>query len=168
MNSKYAAFALTLALACIPSAATAAAEVGKHAPKFTLPTLQQGQATALSAFAGKVIYLDFWASWCGPCRTSFPLLNALYTKLKAQGFEVIAVNLDEDKTKAEQFIEELPVGFTLLHDGDGTWADQYVIEAMPTSFIIDRHGVVQLVHHGFSSDDIKGIEQKITTLLAEK
>jgi thiol-disulfide isomerase/thioredoxin len=158
---------LALSLACISMSVTAV-EVGKPAPLFTLPTLQQGQTTALATFSGKVIYLDFWASWCVPCRTSFPLLDALHKKLRAQGFEVIAINLDEDKTKAEQFIKELPVDFTVLHDSKGEWADQYVIESMPTSFIVDKHGVVQLIHHGFTSDDIKGLEQKVLALLAEK
>lgn len=158
---------LALALLCISMNLTAA-EVGKPAPQFTLPTLQHGQPTTLASYAGKIIYLDFWASWCAPCRTSFPLLDGLHKKLKAQGFEVIGINLDEEKAKAEEFIKELPVGFTVLHDGKGEWADQYVVESMPTSFIIDKHGVVQHIHHGFASDDIKELEQKITSLLASK
>jgi len=157
---------LLLAAACAFN--VNATEIGEPAPQFTLPTLQQDQPFALKAFAGKVIYLDFWASWCAPCRTSFPLLNALHKKLKAQGFEVIAINLDEDKAKAEQFLKEIPVGFTVLRDGKGEWADRYVVESMPTSFIIDKQGVVRHIHHGFSSDDINGLEQKITELLAVK
>jgi thiol-disulfide isomerase/thioredoxin len=144
-----------------------ATETGKPAPQFILPTLQQGQPVALKDKLGKVIYLDFWASWCAPCRTSFPLLNKLNEKLKAQNFEVIAINLDEDKTKAEKFINDIPVGFTVLHDGKGEWADQYVIESMPTSFIIDKQGVVQHVHHGFTATDIEGLEKKIAELLAK-
>ncbi|MDO9105589.1 MAG: TlpA disulfide reductase family protein [Methylovulum sp.] len=155
---------LALALAC--TFTVDAADIGEPAPQFTLPTLQQNQPVALTAFSGKVIYLDFWASWCAPCRTSFPLLNALYSKLKAQGFEVIAVNLDEDKAKADQFIKEFPVGFTVLRDSKGEWADSYVVESMPTSFIIDKQGVVQHIHHGFSSADVTGLEQKITQLLS--
>ncbi len=158
---------LAVLLACTSFTASAV-DVGKPAPQFTLPTLQHGQPTTLASYAGKIIYLDFWASWCAPCRTSFPLLDGLHKKLKAQGFEVIGINLDEEKAKAEEFIKELPVGFTVLHDGKGEWADQYVVESMPTSFIIDKHGVVQHIHHGFASDDIKELEQKITSLLASK
>ncbi|SJM91773.1 Redoxin domain protein [Crenothrix polyspora] len=145
-----------------------ATEVGQAAPQFTLPTLQQGQPTALSQYAGKVVYLDFWASWCAPCRTSFPLLNKLHEKLKAQGFEVVAINLDEDKTKAEQFLKEIPVAFTVLTDAKGEWSDKFVVESMPTSFIIDKQGVVQNIHHGFTASDIGELEKKITELLAKK
>jgi peroxiredoxin len=94
-------------------------------------------------------------------------LNKLNEKLKAQNFEVIAINLDEDKTKAEKFINDIPVGFTVLHDGKGEWADQYVIESMPTSFIIDKQGVVQHVHHGFTATDMEGLEKKVSELLAK-
>jgi len=145
-----------------------AAGVGEPAPKFTLPTLLQDQPTAIESYKGKVVYLDFWASWCAPCRTSFPLLNKLHEKFKAQGFEVVAVNVDEDKTNAEKFLKEIPVGFTVLRDATGEWADkQYVVESMPTSFIIDKQGVIQLVHKGFTSDDINELEHKITELLAK-
>jgi thiol-disulfide isomerase/thioredoxin len=145
-----------------------AVEVGQAAPKFTLPTLQQGQPTALSQYAGKVVYLDFWASWCAPCRTSFPLLDKMREKFKGQGFDVVAINLDEDKANAEKFLKEIPVGFTVLHDAKGEWADQFVVESMPTSFIIDRQGVIQAIHHGFTSDDIKELESKVSALVAKK
>lgn len=154
-------------LATAPFVAHAVKE-GEPAPQFSLPPLQQGQATTLSSKSGKVIYLDFWASWCAPCRTSFPLLNKLHDKLKSQNFEVVAINLDEDKAKAEKFIQEIPVNFTVLHDIKGEWADKYVVESMPTSFIIDQKGVVQHIHHGFTATDIDGLEQKITALLAKK
>ena len=81
---------------------------------------------------------------------------------------MVAINLDEEKDKAEKFLKEIPVDFTVLRDADGKWSDQYVVESMPTSFIIDRNGVVQMIHHGFTSDDITGIENKITELLASK
>ncbi len=145
-----------------------ATEVGQPAPQFTLPALKTDSQTTLQQFAGKVVYLDFWASWCAPCRTSFPLLNKLHTKLKAQGFEVVAVNLDEDKTLAEKFLQEIPVNFTVLYDAKGEWADKYVIDSMPTSVIIDKNGIVQKIHHGFTIDDIKDLETKITELLAKK
>lgn len=158
---------LALAMLATTTFAADATEVGQPAPQFTLPTLQQGQPTALKEKLGKVIYLDFWASWCAPCRTSFPLLNKLHEKLKAQGFEVVAVNLDDDKAKAEKFIQEIPVGFTVLHDSKGEWADKYVVESMPTSFIIDKKGVVQHIHHGFTAADIGELEKKVSELLAK-
>lgn len=166
MNKKLSSitFAMLTSAACLTANAT---DVGQPAPQFTLPTLQADQPTALKQYAGKVIYLDFWASWCAPCRTSFPLLNKLHEKLKAKGFEVVGINLDEDKANAEKFLKEFPVSFTVLRDAKGEWADKFVVESMPTSFIIDKQGVVQNIHHGFASDDIKELEEKITQLLAK-
>ena len=95
-------------------------------------------------------------------------MNKLHEKLKAQGFEVVAINLDEDKTKAEQFLKEIPVSFTVLTDTKGEWSDKFVVESMPTSFIIDKQGIVQKIHHGFTAGDIGELEKKITELLAKK
>ncbi len=145
-----------------------AAEVGQAAPQFTLPSLLQDHPISLNKLSGKVIYVDFWASWCSPCRTSFPLLNKLYQKLKDQGFEVVAINLDEDKANAEKFLKDFPVAFTVLRDSTGEWADKYVVEAMPTSFLIDKQGVIRNIHHGFVSDDINELEQKVIQLLTTK
>lgn len=167
MPKKFSLVMIALA-SCWFSATASAVEVGQAAPQFTLPTLQTEQATTLQQFAGKVVYLDFWASWCAPCRTSFPLLNKLHEKLKAQGFMVLAVNLDEDKANAEKFLKEIPVSFSVLRDADGSWSDKYGVESMPTSYIIDKQGVVQNIHRGFASDDIKELEAKITALLAKK
>lgn len=145
-----------------------ATEIGQPAPAFTLPSLAQDKPTALKQFAGKVVYVDFWASWCAPCRVSFPELNKLHEKLKAQGFEVVAINLDEDKANAEKFLKEIPVNFTVLRDSTGEWADQFVVESMPTSFIIDKKGMVTHIHHGFTTADVAELEQKIKTLLEAK
>ena len=119
----------------------------------------------MTQFSNKVIYLDFWASWCAPCRTSFPLLNALYQKYQQQGFEVVAVNLDEDLDDAKKFLVEYPVAFTVLRDEPGEWAETYDVESMPTSFIIDKHGTIQRVHNGFAKADIDEIENKIVSLI---
>jgi thiol-disulfide isomerase/thioredoxin len=167
INKKmsFIALAVITSTTCLTAKAT---EIGQAAPQFTLPTLQKDQPTSLKQFAGKVVYVDFWASWCAPCRTSFPLLNKLHEKLKSQGFEVVGINLDEDKANAEKFLSEFPVGFNVLRDAKGEWADQFVVESMPTSFIVDKQGVVQHIHHGFTSGDVNELEQKITTLLAQK
>jgi thiol-disulfide isomerase/thioredoxin len=156
-----------LTLAALSFAANAI-EVGQAAQPFTLPNLKTDAPTPLKQFAGKIVYLDFWASWCAPCKKSFPALNALHQKLKSQGFEIVAVNLDEDKIAADKFLQDVPVDFTVLRDAKGELSDQYVVETMPTSFILDKNGVVQKIHHGFNSEDIQEIETKITELLAKK
>lgn len=167
MKNKLLLIALTV-LINTASLNANASDVGEPAPPFTLPSLLQDKTISLQQYSGKVVYLDFWASWCAPCRTSFPLLNKLHQKLKDKGFEVVAINLDEDKAKAEAFLKEIPVGFTILRDEKGEWSDKYVVESMPTSFIIDKQGVIQNIHKGFTSDDINELEQKITELLAKK
>jgi thiol-disulfide isomerase/thioredoxin len=167
MKNKFFFIAITILMSSFNFNANAS-EVGQPAPQFTLPALADDKPVSLKQYAGKVIYLDFWASWCAPCRTSFPLLNKLHEKLKAQGFEVVAVNMDEDKASAEKFLKELPVSFTVLRDPKGEWADKFVIESMPTSFIIDKQGVIQNIHRGFTSDDINELEHKIVELLGKK
>jgi thiol-disulfide isomerase/thioredoxin len=166
MQKKLLIIAVTF-LMSILSIESNASEVGEPAPQFTLPTLLQDKPTSLQQYKGKVIYLDFWASWCAPCRTSFPLLNKLHQKLKDKGFEVVAINLDEDKANAEKFLKEIPVDFTIVRDSTGEWSDKYVVESMPTSFIIDKQGVIQNIHHGFTSNDINELEQKVVDLLAK-
>lgn len=145
-----------------------AIELGQPALPFELPALQTNQTNTLKQFAGKVLYLDFWASWCAPCRVSFPLMAKLHQKLQARGFEIVAVNLDEDPVKAHNFLKEYPVPFTVLKNTDGRLADNYGVESMPTSFIIDQQGIVQYVHNGFSADDINLLEEKIVRLLDKK
>lgn len=163
----YKVFLIALSVLVSMSFNANASEVGQAAPQFSLPSLLQNQPVSLSQFSGKVVYVDFWASWCAPCRTSFPLLNKLHQKLKDQGFEVVAINLDEDHANAEKFLKDFPVTFTLLHDSKGEWADKYVVDSMPTSFIVDRQGIIQNIHHGFTSADINELDQKIVQLLAK-
>jgi thiol-disulfide isomerase/thioredoxin len=166
MQKPLLIMAATLFMSAI-SMESHASEVGEAAPAFSLPSLLQDKPSSLQQYKGKVIYLDFWASWCAPCRTSFPLLNKLHEKLKDKGFEVVAINLDEDKTNAEKFLKEIPVDFTILRDSTGEWSDKFVVESMPTSFIIDKQGVIQNIHHGFTSGDINELELKVSDLLAK-
>jgi len=144
-----------------------AVEIGETAPNFVLPQLESSTQQQLKQYQGKVVYLDFWASWCAPCRTSFPLLEKLYQNYKDQGFAVVAVNMDEEKAGAEAFLKRYPASFSILRDVEATWAEVYAVETMPSSFIIDRKGVIREIHHGFAKADIIEIEQTVKQLLAE-
>ena len=166
MNKKF--FTATLFALSLCSMPSYAVDIGQPAPAFSLPSVQTNTQVSLQQFAGKVVYVDFWASWCAPCRVSFPALNALYATLKSHGFEVVAINLDEDKANAEKFLKEIPANFTVLRDGTGEWADKYVVESMPTSFIVDSQGVVRHIHHGFTNADVAELENKIKALLVKK
>ena len=125
------------------------------------------QALDISNYKGKVIYIDFWASWCPPCKLSFPSLNKLHNELKQQGFEVVAVNLDEEKNDAEAFLKHNPVNFTIAYDSEGKCPSAYNVMAMPSSYIIDKQGIIREVHLGFDEDNMINIRTSILALLAE-
>ncbi|APR67536.1 TlpA family protein disulfide reductase [Thalassolituus oleivorans] len=149
-------------------ASIAGAETKQPAPAFTLPKLVGEGTYSLSQFRGQVVYLDFWASWCGPCRKSLPLLNNLRGELHQQGFEVLAVNLDEDKASGLDFLKEVPVSYPTLHDANGTTPNAYGLRGMPTSYLIDRNGIMRAVHMGFKPSDMTEIRAQVVQLLNEK
>ncbi len=143
-------------------------QAGDQAPDFSLPTLPASASVRTPAdFAGKVVYLDFWASWCGPCRVSLPALNRIYADLKDRGLEVVAINVDEVEEDAEGFLERFPVDYTLLADPAGGSPQAYGILGMPTAFYIDRKGVIRGVHAGFRKSDEAEVREKLLELLEE-
>ena len=123
---------------------------------------------SLDDFHGRVVYLDFWASWCAPCRQSFPWMQSLYTAYQGQGLAVVAVNVDAERTDAEHFLEQYHPAFDIRFDPQGSLAERYRIEGMPTSVLIDRHGTVRFTHIGFRPADQALSEQQLRALLSEK
>lgn len=122
----------------------------------------------LSAYKGKVVYLDFWASWCTPCLQSFPWMNDLADNFKGRGLVVVAVNLDHHRGLAKAFLQQHPADFHVVFDPDGKLADQFHVETMPTSFLIGRDGKVHYVHSGFYPKKIGDYLAQIRTLLNKK
>ena len=122
----------------------------------------------LISLQGRVIYLDFWASWCTPCRQSFPWMQALQTEYASRGLTVIAVNLDEDRAAADTFLRRFHPGFQIHFDPQGRWAEQFGVKGMPTSVVIDRHGVPRFTHSGFVPDDRQTYTRHVEQLLAEQ
>ncbi|MCF6282699.1 MAG: TlpA family protein disulfide reductase [Candidatus Polarisedimenticolaceae bacterium] len=135
-----------------------------RAPDFTLPT-QNGETITLSDLKGRVIYLDFWASWCAPCRQSFPWLNRLHQKSDPKQFKIIAINVDNDERLAKQFLTKLPADFTIAFDPKGDVAEAYQLPAMPTSFLIDQSGHVVSRHIGFLQQDREQLALQIQQLI---
>ena len=156
---------ITLVASLVISVQVCAVQVGDTAPAISLPQLSGGKTLSLKQYRGKVVYLDFWASWCGPCRQSLPLMNEVRNRLKSKGFEVLAVNLDEEPEAGLAFLKLYPVQYPVVSDVKGTTPATYKIQGMPTSFLIDRKGKVRQVHVGFKKGDIKKIESEITELL---
>lgn len=132
----------------------------------SLPDVKGGSAT-LSDYKGKVVLVDFWASWCGPCRQSFPWMNSLQEQYRADGLEVVAINLDQEAELAKEFLQEVPAQFTVLLDTDAQLPGEYGVMGMPSSYLIDRNGKIRAQHIGFHSDRIKNYEDTIKALLAE-
>jgi len=141
-----------------------AASTISPAPLWALPGLD-GQAVTLDQFAGKVVYLDFWASWCGPCRQSFPWLNEMQSRYEKQGLAVIGVNLDKKRQAAEKFLLNQPAQFRVLLDPVGATARSYGVNAMPSSFLIGRQGQVAFKNSGFVPSDKPQIEARIRQAL---
>lgn len=122
--------------------------------------------TALQPVAGRVIWVDFWASWCVPCRRSFPWLNEMQRKYEDAGLEIIGVNLDKDRALADAFLAEVPAKFGLRFDPAGGLAKEFKVQSMPSSFLIDADGKVLATHFGFRTADTAEYEQAIQKALA--
>jgi thiol-disulfide isomerase/thioredoxin len=117
---------------------------------------------------GQVVYLDFWASWCVPCRQSFPWMAAMNRAYEAQGLTVVAVNLDHERADADRFLRKFRPNFAVQFDPQGALAERFKVTGMPTSVVIDRHGVARYTHVGFRPADRAAYEAELRALLAEK
>lgn len=158
--------ALTLCTALAVATNAIALGDGAKAPDFKLPSLDGGKSLSLATYRGKVVYLDFWASWCPPCLTSLPLLEGLRKEFPGDQFQILAVNVDQDVTKARKFLEKTAVGYPSATDPKGRMPEMFGVETMPTSFLIDRNGVIRYVHHGFRKGDVGELREKIAQLVA--
>jgi thiol-disulfide isomerase/thioredoxin len=142
-----------------------AAQPGELAPALVLPQINGDKDVRLSDFEGKVVYVDFWASWCGPCRQSLPLYEALNKRLPADQFQILAVNLDEQRKDAENFLKRHPVSYPVLLDPAGNSARAWTVLAMPSSYLVDSDGRLANIYIGFEASHIGNIEHDIKTLL---
>ena len=129
---------------------------------------QEGHEVDLDEFRGKVVLVDFWASWCGPCRQELPVLEALHQTLASQGLVIIGVNIDRNKKKMRSFLENTPLSFRIVHDPKLAVASRYEPAMMPSSYFIGRDGKIRYIHEGFRKKDAATIESHIKTLLEEK
>ena len=139
--------------------------VVQDAPSVRLPTAN-GEVN-LASLKGKVVYLDFWASWCKPCKKSFPWMTEMKKTYKDEGFEVLAINLDKNRKLAEKFLNGMQVNFIVAFDEVGTSATDFKLIGMPSSYMIGRDGKLYASHIGFRDKDKVNMEAAIKKLLAQ-
>jgi len=159
------AVAILLLIITAPAFANAS-QVGTVAPDFSLPDLT-GKTINLQKFKGKVVLLDFWMPWCEPCREEFPALDALYKRYRNEGLEVIGINLDDSKTRLHEFLQKVPISFTILIDNKDRTRKSYFLEILPSAFIVGKDGVIRYVHIGPHKEFIKMYENEIVELLKQ-
>ena len=145
-----------------------AVDVGKAMPDCALSTIDESGSSDLNRYKGQVLYVDFWASWCGPCAKSFPFLNEMHQQLKGQGLQIVGVNLDENTDDAKVFLAKYPASFTVMADVSKQCAKDFAVKAMPSSYIIDRKGIVHHVHLGFRPGEAKELRVLVEKLIGEK
>jgi peroxiredoxin len=160
---------LTLGLLVTVFAATSLASSGlegQTAPDFALKS-STGENLRLSEYRGDVVMINFWATWCGPCRQEMPLLDELYSRYERVGFNLLGVNIDDDSRRAMQMIEELGVSFPVLFDARKEVSKLYEVEAMPVTVLVDREGNVRYVHHGYKPGYEEKYLDQVRSLLRE-
>ncbi len=156
---------LTLALLAAGSLASSSL-TGQPAPDFALKS-SSGENLRLSEYRGDVVMINFWATWCGPCRQEMPLLDELYTRYQRVGFNLLGVNIDDDSNRAMDMIRELGVNFPVLFDSRKEVSKMYDVDAMPVTVLIDREGNVRYVHQGYKPGYEEKYLDQVRALLRE-
>ena len=165
-SSWMRAAALTATLVVTSMVSTSTGASASMAPSFTLPS-RSGDNVSLASLKGKVVMLNFWASWCGPCRQEMPLLEQMHKRYSALGFTLVGVNVDANSKDAEEWLSKTPVSFPVLFDRESKVSALYNVKAMPSTVFIDRKGNVRYLHKGYKSGDEGEYLNQIRALLKE-
>ncbi len=160
-------FLLVLAMPGLFSAAAAHAVTAQGpAANFTLKSAS-GENIRLSEYRGQVVLINFWASWCGPCRQEMPHLEAIYQKYADLGFTVFGVNVEQDRAMADRVLRDIPVSFPILFDDENVVSEIYDVDAMPATVLVDRNGEIRYMHRGYKPGYELEYERQIKTLIRE-
>lgn len=143
-----------------------ALDAGAKMPEIGLTDLS-GKPVNAASLAGKVVIVDFWATWCAPCKEELPILQKLYKKYGAQGLVIVGVSVDKDASNIQSFVKKLGLSFPVVHDANHQVSGRYQPPRMPSSYIVDRKGIVKYVHGGFRADDAAVIEKQVQELLGK-
>ncbi len=155
-----------LALVLLVASTASALAPGDAPPAIDMPD-EAGKKVDLNELKGKVVLVDFWASWCGPCKQEMPVLEELHKKYAKQGLVIVGINIDNNPKKMANFLKGAPVSFRIVHDRKLAVASKYEPETMPSSYFIGRDGKIRYVHAGFRKKDATELEERIKALLAE-
>jgi len=157
---------MAFGLMCLLAVTTHAETMNEPAPDFTLKN-QAGENVRLEDMRGQVVMLNFWASWCGPCRQEMPLMDEIYEEYEKFGFTILAVNVDEDAADADRFLSTVPVTFPILYDGESRVSELYGVDAMPTTVMIDRSGNKRFLHRGYQPGYEDDYRKQVKKLIRE-
>ena len=164
---NYLKHCFSLAAGVLMFVTTAPAGItGSAAPDFTLKS-NSGENLKLSEFRGEVVLINFWASWCGPCRQEMPVLDELHRQYKALGFTVLGVNVEEDSSAARKLLEEVKISFPIMFDNNSVVSKQYDVIAMPSTVLVDRNGNMRYIHKGYKPGLEDQYLQQIRDLIRE-
>lgn len=152
-----------LALATVVTMSVHAVEVGQPAPNIALAGTPV--ASQLADLRGRYVYVDFWASWCGPCRLSFPWMGALQARYKPSELTVVTINVDKQRRDADRFLQQNPAGFAVAYDPAGESAKRFALKTMPSSFLIGPDGQVLWTHRGFTLDQRPELDRQIDSIV---
>jgi peroxiredoxin len=162
MKNRIAVIAAALAIGLPALAGPAAAP----APQFTL-SARGGRDVSLTQYHGQVVMINFWASWCGPCRQEMPLLESIYKKYNKLGFTLLGVNVEPDSQAADDWLKATPVSFPILYDKESKVSKLYDVAGMPSTVIIDRSGKLRVLHRGYKPGDENEYLDSIRSLIRE-
>jgi thiol-disulfide isomerase/thioredoxin len=156
----------TIGATLLAAAAAVAASISGPAPGFALERRSGGQMS-LDELEGQVVMINFWATWCVPCREEMPHLEALYQRYSSLGFTLLGVNVEDDKQGAEKFLKSTPVSFPILYDPESKVSTLYKVQAMPTTVLVGRDGSMRFIHHGYKAGYENDYQTQIRALLRE-
>ena len=161
---RVCSIAATIVALCLFQGEARALDVGDQAPAFALLTAQ-GETVSLEKLRGRVVFVDFWASWCGPCRRSFPWMNEMQQRYGDRDVTIVAINVDKRREDADRFLRQYAAGFTVVYDVAGVTPGAYDVKAMPSSYVVDRGGRIAAIEHGYRDDRGPGLEAKIRSIV---
>lgn len=166
MLKSFRSLATLLSLTALLLMPVTGMSISGKAPDFTLKS-RDGKNLRLSDYRGQVVMINFWASWCGPCRQEMPLLEDLYKRYSKLGFTIVGVNVDTDSSKANNYLKDVTVSFPIVYDTSNNVSKTFNVNAMPTTVIVDRNGNMRFLHQGYKPGYENEYKKQVKQLIKE-